>query len=315
MRLTKAIGIPTALVLSGLVFATTASAGTAPQSSGAAPQSSVTAQHGTTEKAQAEHGMGFRLDAPPKGLKAPASAPSKAALNDIAPIKRTAAAPESYDLTEFAVPPGDQGKVGSCVAWATGYSGYGILMNEQKIANGPMAPMFTYAQIAKGNDRGTWASVALPMQKDQGIDTKAHYWQGDFDYTTQPDRAERANAAKYKLSGFTKLPTEGSSAKTAIKDSISRGMPVPIGFEVHKSFQKLNSTTAGNYSYLPGSDSADPAIGGHEVTIIGYNSKGVKIENSWGTGWGANGYFTVPWKFFDIGDVNEAHAMGKLVKS
>ncbi|MYR42348.1 peptidase [Streptomyces sp. SID5910] len=257
--------------------------------------------------------MGFRLDAP-KRSKAPASAPSAVALNDIAPIARTAEAPESYDLTKYAQSPGDQGKVGSCVAWATGYSGYGILMNEQNISDGPMAPMFTYSQIAKGNDQGTWASVALPMQKEQGIDTKADYWQGDFDFTTQPDDAERANAAHYKLSGFTELPVKGEEARAAIEDSISRGMPVPIGFEAHQSFQDLNADTAGDYSYLPGDDRSDPVLGGHEVTIVAYNDKGVKIENSWGTEWGAGGYFTVPWKFFDAGVVNEAHAMGKLVE-
>ena len=54
---------------------------------------------------------------------------------------------------------------------------------------------------------------------------------------------------------------------------------------------------------------------GHEVTIVGYNTKGVKIENSWGSGWGARGFFTVPWSFFNTGDVDEIHAMGKLVKS
>ncbi|MEE1782784.1 C1 family peptidase [Streptomyces sp. SP17BM10] len=41
----------------------------------------------------------------------------------------------------------------------------------------------------------------------------------------------------------------------------------------------------------------------------------MKIENSWGTNWGDHGYFTVPWSFFDTGDVQEAHAMGKLIQS
>lgn len=99
------------------------------------------------------------------------------------------------------------------------------------------------------------------------------------------------------------------------KDAISRGMPVPIGFAVHQSFEALNSVTAANYSYLPGNSANGPVIDGRGVTIVGYNGKGVKIENSWGSRWGAGGHFTVLWSFFDTCDVDEIHAMGKLVES
>lgn len=223
-------------------------------------------------------------------------------------------APASYDLSQYALPPGDQGQVGSCVTWATGYTGYGILANEQNVAGTPMAPMYIYSQISKGNDQGTTASVALPMEQKQGIDTKSDYWQGDFDYTTQPDSAERANAAHYKLSGFTELPTSGSSARTAIENAISQGQPVPIGFQVHQSFMDLTAQSASDYSYLPGDQWSDPIVGGHEVTIVAYSSQGVKIENSWGSGWGDSGFVTVPWSFFDTGDVMEIHAMGPLAQ-
>ncbi|WP_072479477.1 C1 family peptidase [Amycolatopsis australiensis] len=223
-------------------------------------------------------------------------------------------APASYDLSQYAPAPGDQGQVGSCVTWATGYTGYGILTNEQNVDGAPMAPMFIYSQIAKGNDEGTTASVALPMEQNQGIDTKSDYWQGDFDYTTQPDAAERANAAHYRLSGFTELPTSGSSARTAIQNAISQGKPVPIGFQVHQSFMDLDARSASDYSYLPGDQRSDPIVGGHEVTIVGYNSQGVKIENSWGANWGDGGFVTVPWSFFDTGDVMEIHAMGPLAQ-
>ncbi|RDI66581.1 papain like protease [Nocardia pseudobrasiliensis] len=216
------------------------------------------------------------------------------------------APPASYSLKQFARTAGDQGQVGSCVAWATGYTGYGVLMNEQGITGGPMAPMFTYAQIARGNDQGTYASVALPMQQKQGIDTKSDYWQGDFDYTTQPDAKERANAAHYKLSGSTDLT--GGDVVGKIKAAIFAGLPVPIGFEVRESFENLNSS---NSYYNP--SRYEQVIGGHEVTIVAYDQNGVTIENSWGSGWGKSGFFTAPWSFITGGDVDEVHSMGRLV--
>ncbi|MDH6128053.1 C1 family peptidase [Kitasatospora sp. GP82] len=301
MRITRTIGIATAVALSCLTTATTATAAT-------------TAEHPAVHHSHRLHGLGLDLAA----LKAHRHAvhPSATAdLNALAPFARTGAAPASADLSQYALSPGDQGQVGSCVTWATGYSAYGVLMNEQAIGGAPMAPMFIYSQIAQGNDQGTYASVALPMEQEQGIDTKSDYWQGDFDYTTQPDANERASAGQYKLSGFNELPTSGSGAESAIKDAISRGMPVPIGFQVHQSFMDMDPQTAANYSYLPGDSGSDPVVGGHEVTIVAYNDQGVRIENSWGSGWGDGGFFTVPWSFFNTGDVQEVHAMGKLVQS
>ncbi|GAA2741064.1 C1 family peptidase [Kitasatospora cinereorecta] len=304
MRITTAVGIATALAVTCLTTATTATAATAVTSGG-----SPAIQH-----AHQQHGLGLDLAAV-KAHKHALQLMAAPDLSKIAPVARAGAAPASADLTRYALRPGDQGQVGSCVAWATGYSGYGVLMNEQHIGGGAMAPMFIYSQIARGSDDGTYASVALPMEKSQGIDTKTDYWQGDFDYTTQPDSHERTSAGHYKLSGFAALPTGGAAAKSAIKDAISRGMPVPIGFTVHQSFMDLDEQSASDYSYLPGDSNDDPVVGGHEVTIVAYNAQGVKIENSWGSDWGTGGFFTVPWSFFDTGDVDEVHAMGKIVQS
>jgi C1A family cysteine protease len=225
----------------------------------------------------------------------------------------SADAPSSASLAQYALSPGDQGQVGSCVTWATGYSAYGILMNEQGISGAPMAPMYIYAQIAQGNDNGTTGNVALGMEQDQGIDTNSDYWQGSFDYTTQPDTNERANAANYKLSGYQTLPV-GDGTEAAIKSAISQGSPVSIGFNVRQSFMDLSGQAASDYSYQPGDDSSDPVVGGHEVAVIGYTDQGVTIENSWGSSWGDNGYVNVPWSFFTTGDVDEVYAVGKLVQ-
>ncbi len=218
-----------------------------------------------------------------------------------------AAAPASYSLKQYTLPAGDQGQVGSCVAWATGYTAMGLLAKEQGKTGYPFAPMFVYAQIAKGNDTGTWASVALPIEKNQGIDTKAHYWQGDFDYTTQPDDSERANALQYRITGYTDL-TNAADRKTAIQNAISSGLPVPIGFKVRTSFRYLDST---NYTYNPAK--REKVIGGHEVTIVGYDEYGVEIENSWGADWGNQGFFRAPWSFITGRDVDEVHSVGKII--
>lgn len=223
-------------------------------------------------------------------------------------VRHVSTTPASYSLQQYAETPGDQGQVGSCVAWATVHSAYGLLMNEQGISGEPMAPMYIYSQIAQGNDQGTTASVALPMEEQQGTDTAADYYQGDFDYTTQPTDAERANAANYKLSGFQDLTSGDVQAN--VENAISSGLPVVIGMQVRSSFEDLNSS---NYNYDP--SPSEGVLGGHEITIVGYDSNGVTVENSWGTSWGNNGYFTMPWSVVLGSDVMELHSVGKLVHS
>ncbi|WP_083974610.1 C1 family peptidase [Kitasatospora mediocidica] len=227
---------------------------------------------------------------------------------------RAADVPASVDLSNYLPSVGDQGQVGSCVAWAIDWSAITIMEGEQGITGAPHAPMYTYAQIAQGNDQGSYASQHFDILTSQGLDTKSDYWQGDFDYTTQPDANETSNAAHWKLSGYTALDT-GSALVNEVKSSLAQGEPVVFAFNVYQSMEDLNSSTAADYSYYPSDDElAGQPLGGHEVTIVGYNDQGVKIANSWGGSWGANGYFTVPWRFV-TDQIQEADAVGSMIAS
>ena len=257
-----------------------------------------------TDSSGEVHGMGFDIAA--------ARAHHAKTGNERASFESSPAiaAPDSYSLKDYALSPGNQGQVGSCVTWATGYSGYGILMNEAGRSGAPMAPMFIYSQIVKennnGQDSGTFASVALPMEKSRGIDTQSDYSQGTTNYKTLPSAAQKKNALNYKLGSFTDLTN--SDRQTAVKSAISQGHPVAVGFSVRDNFNDLDS----NNSYY------DPAQGnlipnaGHEVTIIGYDADGVTVENSWGTNWGDGGFFTAPWSWVTGSDVDEVSSMNSL---
>jgi C1A family cysteine protease len=292
MREKKLIGVVAAFATAGILAGASVNIAAAAPVQEPAPAPRVLA-----------HGLGAKLDHP-------RSAPMHTA-QPVFARAAGAALPKEASLPTIA--PGDQGNVGSCVAWATTHSGYGVLMNEQNIKGGPMAPMYIYAQITKGNDQGTYGSVALDMTKEQGVDVKSDYWQGDFDYTTQPTQQQREKAGHYKLSGYNTLGL-GQDLKAGVQDSMSQGMPVAIAIPVHESFMNIDSQTAADYSYMPGDESSDPIAGGHEITIVGYNEKGVTIENSWGENWGNKGFVNVSWDFMSS-QVQDAIAMGKIVQS
>ena len=66
-----------------------------------------------------------------------------------------AVAPDAYDLSQWAPPVGNQGQVGSCTSWATGYYERYWLRNHALGETTLFAPMFLYAQISQGVDRGS----------------------------------------------------------------------------------------------------------------------------------------------------------------
>ncbi|MFI1769996.1 C1 family peptidase [Streptomyces sp. NPDC020800] len=218
--------------------------------------------------------------------------------------------PASVDLTPYAASPGNQGQVQSCVSWAIGYSAYSIVEHEQGISGGPQAPMYTHSQIAQGHDTGTQPSRVFSIAELQGIDSRSHYWQGDFDYTTQPTADEQANAAHWKLSGHVPLHT-GSDIKNDVKNALANGEPVVISIPVYESFGRVTAQQARSYSYYPAS--GESYLGGHEVTIVGYDSQGVRVENSWGTNWGDSGFINFSWAYLS-NQVEEANAVGGLIK-
>ncbi|TWE11539.1 C1 family peptidase [Rudaeicoccus suwonensis] len=294
--------------LLGAIAAVGALTLTAPQAM-AAPNA-ATPSHRTTGVIQhVRHGMGLNIALAESMKHRNTSSGRALAVHAL----DSSSVPSSYSLESYALTPGNQGQVGSCVTWATGYSGYGILMNEEGISGAPMAPMYIYSQIVSdddnGQDDGTTASIALPMEQQQGIDTQSDYTQGTTDYTDLPTQSEITNAANYELSGFQDLTTSGD-LQTNIESAISQGEPVVIGFNARSSFENLNSS---DYNYDPSPSEA--VIGGHEVTIVGYDQTGVTIENSWGTDWGDNGFFTAPWSFITGSDISEVHAMGALVQN
>ncbi len=109
--------------------------------------------------------------------------------------------PASVDLRRWAVTPGDQEAVSSCVTWAIDYGMLGWYARYTGRPNVLFAPMYTYSQINGGADNGSSPTTALALALSQGSDTRADYTQGDYDWHDRPTAAEHANAAHYKITG------------------------------------------------------------------------------------------------------------------
>ncbi|NDC78454.1 MAG: hypothetical protein EBZ67_11365, partial [Chitinophagia bacterium] len=201
----------------------------------------------------------------------------------------------AYSLRAYAPTPGNQGNIGSCVGWATGYGALTIAeafntknTNRTSITEKARSAMYIYLQIAERCPDGSMISDALKLAQTQGVPPFSAF--GAVTCGTTIPSALRQLAAQFKVKDFYTLFSVGAANDLKIsstRTSISAGKPVVIGMTVTTSFNNVGS--AGVYKPFVG----EPSIGGHAMTVIGYDdmSKTFEILNSWGTGWGNGGFF------------------------
>lgn len=212
-------------------------------------------------------------------------------------IRTVAVLPESVDLRADAPAVADQGDVSSCVAWSIAYSIMGYYVHEWGGTGTPYAPMYLYTRNVGGGapTRGLVAEKVLADVESGGVDTQDDYWQGTTNYRQKATAAEVANAGNYRITGWSTLfngAGQGSAARTAIMEALAAGKPVGLGIPVYRDF--LTGYSGGLYTRTSGTN-----LGGHMVTVFGYDSAGVIIRNSWGTGWGEDGDGHLSWKFIE----------------
>jgi papain like protease/IPT/TIG domain-containing protein len=211
-------------------------------------------------------------------------------------LRAQGALPSSIDLRAGAPAVGDQGQVGSCVAWSVGYSLSGYYAKSIANAGAPYAPLFLYmrtVQGAPGPNNGLSVTAALRNEQSMGIDTQEDYYQGTTDYSEPPNGSQIRNAYNYKLTGWTTLfsgTQSGTTAQKSIQQSLADGTPVSISLPVYAAFYAVNSMA-------PYSSTSGVVKGYHQVTAYGYDATGLIVRNSWGTRWGSGGDAKLSWSF------------------
>jgi len=87
-----------------------------------------------------------------------------------------------------------------------------------------------------------------------------------------------------------------------LKACLAQGYPFVFGFTVYESFESSVVAKTG-VAPMPGRN--EQPLGGHAVLCVGYDDKTQKflVENSWGTGWGMKGFFTLPYNYLTSPDL------------
>ena len=222
--------------------------------------------------------------------------------SDSAPVQ-----PTSIDLSLNFPTPGDQGQQNSCVGWATAYA---LKSYQENVEVGwslntsyhLFSPAFIYNQIVIGNDGGSYIKDALNLAVNKGVSTLATMPYSHLDYMTQPSVAAFEEASRYKAARWFRI-----NDTAQIKAALVNRKPVVCGIAVYESLVNLSGVNS-VYNTVSGQN-----LGGHAVTIVGYNDNkfggAFKIINSWSPNWGNDGYFWLPYSFAAQGIMREAYVL------
>jgi C1A family cysteine protease len=224
-------------------------------------------------------------------------------------------------LTLTTPPVRDQGQIGSCTAFC-GTEAREIMYNYNiNLDNGTPLPVLSPACLYYEErvdilheritaDNGAYMiDIGEALQK-YGICTEALYPYPSGDrtaaYKTPPSAAAVANALNYKISSAAVLINTGDVA--AVKTCLLNHIPVMMGFNVYdntSTYQYFENLNTNSYTYNPLTStgalvSGVRLLGGHATPIIGYddNRQAFKVQNSWGSAWGLNGFYYMPYSVF-----------------
>lgn len=192
----------------------------------------------------------------------------------------------------------DQGATGSCVGQAIG----GAIDTRLRMMGKNDAPLVSRQAIytiSRSLDRlsaefpltddGTRPRIAMKGLKQMGVPSESRY----------PFNPEKINeelpwdvlqeSSAHTLAAWWRIPSLGKERTEDMCQALASGYPVVFGVNVDEAFQAHVGKKP-----IEGFDKAT-IVGGHMMFVVGYqtiNAERVfRCVNSWGTGWGDNGFF------------------------
>lgn len=229
--------------------------------------------------------------------------------------------PPAVDLQPYDTPVTDQGPLGSCTANMAD----NLVKFCENIAHAQFIPtsrLFTYYTTRHflehvSGDAGATIRATLGALALYGTPPEAEWPYDIAQYETVPDAHLYALAQNYKGLAYCRLDIGGSSEQIAqdfasAKALLATKVPFGFGFPVCAGVMAQASKSAEGWFPALGPGSKDYVVGGHAVMAVGYDDNkeiantddgsstigAVKIKNSWGVGWGKDGYGWIPYQYF-----------------
>jgi C1A family cysteine protease len=208
------------------------------------------------------------------------------------PAGRKPALPTKVDLRSRLPACYDQGQLGSCTANAL----CGAVVYDDAAITG--SRLFLYYNERKIEntiqyDSGAYIHDGVKALQQYGICLESEWPYVISNFAIKPTAQCYTDALKHVALTVSSVPIN----LTAMKNVLAGNLPFVIGFTVYASFESSSVAATG---IVPMPRPREQILGGHAVLVCGYDdSKQLFIvRNSWGTRWGVNGYFYIPYAYF-----------------
>ena len=228
--------------------------------------------------------------------------------------KELPAPPASTDLRPWCSPVEDQGMLGSCTA----HAGAGAIEYYERKSFGrhiDASRLFLYKVtrnlMKMKGDTGGFLRTTMGAMVLFGVPPEEHwpYTDEEKEFDKEPPAFCYAFAQNYQTIKYFRHDPPGTKPEDLVKKlkaSLSQGHPAMFGFTVYNSIEQ-----AGKTGKIPFPSSKEKIEGGHAVVAVGYDDKmkiknrygktetagAFIIRNSWGTGWGEEGYGWLPYAY------------------
>lgn len=228
----------------------------------------------------------------------------------VEPVKVTLVGKE--DLREWCSPIEDQGSLGSCTAHAA----VGLVEYFERRASGEhidASRLFLYKATRNmlhwTGDTGAYIRTTMGALVLFGVPPEEYWPYRIADFDGEPPAFCYSFAQNYQAISYYRLDTRltpRDQLLTRVKTFLAAGLPSMFGFTVYSSYTQARTT-----GEIPFPTPGERVVGGHAVAAVGYDdnmvienrlggtpTKGaLLIRNSWGTGWGEEGYGWLPYEY------------------
>lgn len=212
----------------------------------------------------------------------------------------------------------DQDALGSCTANALA-AAFEYEQIKEKLHDFMPSRLFIYygerfLEDTVLTDSGAAISDGIKVLSTKGVCPESEWPYDISKFTVEPLPNIYTDALKHKVSSAKRVNVSVLDFKTMI----NLGQPVVFGFKVYESFE----TNIKEDGIMPMPKiHAEKYMGGHAVVAVGYDDnmtakhrKGyLYVRNSWGTEFGKNGYFWMPYDYVNRQNVNDPWVISKNV--
>lgn len=209
-----------------------------------------------------------------------------------------ASLPASVDLSKDWGTILDQGDLGSCVSNSVAYCVRYVRQKEKLSVYDPSRLfIYYYGRVIEGSpateDSGLYIRDGFKSVANYSVCSENNWPYDTSKFQLQPSIYAQNAAKQHKRFNYFAVAQDVNELKACLAD----GYPVSFGFTVFESFMSAEVASTG---IVPSPNvSTEQQMGGHAVTIVGYDdaTKRFKIANSWGNVWGDKGFFYMPYDF------------------